>query len=205
MPPKSTTTSTNSSTPKSNKSNNEVVNDILISAVLLLDLQGERILTKYFPNPNISMKSRFSLDEQLAIERALTTNASRSTYRGDVDICVVDELVGVFAQHDDVRVFVLVDLNESETIASMVLSTLSQALQYLFDFRVNKANILTSADLVMFLLDECIDNGYILELDVDEVIKRVSMKDEDEFSSEGKKFQQSDTSLTNALSRAFGW
>lgn len=182
----------------------ELVNDILITAILILDSKGQRIVTRYYPNPNLSMKPTIPHDEQLKLEQALTTAADRSSYRGESDICAVESNIAIFTQHDDVRVFVVVDQNESETVASMVLATVSQNLQYLFDFRVTKHNILESIDLVMFLFDEVIDNGYILELDVDAVMKRVAMRD-DEDESSSKKFQQSDTSLTNALSRAFGW
>ena len=181
----------------------DLVQDVLITAILLLDTKGERIITKYYPNPNKSMKSVISLEDQQKLEQSLTNAVSRSSFRGEMDICIVDSYVGVYSQHDDVRLFVVIDSSESETIASMLLATLSQGLQYLFDFRVNKGNILNAIDLVMFLLDECVDNGYILELDADEVLKRVSMRDKDDQNPDNvKSFQQQDTSLANAIGMA---
>jgi hypothetical protein len=188
----------------------EFPHDILINAILILDTNGERIISRYFSDPNVDTKTALSHEKQLQLEKSLTTAAGRGNFTGEMDICIVDGYVAVYNQSDDVRVFVVIDGDESETVASMVLSTIFQTLQYLFDFKISKNNILSAVDLVIFVLDECIDNGYIVELDPDEVIKRVSMKetggDDGHGSNEhAAKFSQQDTSLTNAISRALGW
>lgn len=185
----------------------DLVQDVLITATLLLDSKGDRIITKYYANPNSATKSTLSLEDQIKLEKALTVAASSSNVsNNEHDICMVDQFVAIFHVIDDVRLFVVVDISENETVAAMVLSTLHQSLTFLFDFRVNKVNILNSIDLVMFIIDECIDNGYILELDSEELIKRVSMQDKSDpnSSDSAKSFQQQDTSLSNALGMAAG-
>lgn len=210
----------------SSQSQHEPVQDIRIFGVVLLDFEGQRLVSKYYPNYNKShillhnnVNNNAKPLERNAQRELLTLSSEKQTQfetqlhshtlvlqSDETDILLIDTYTVFFDVYSDVKIFLIIDNRENEVIAQLSLQCLTQCFQQLFDFKLNKTNLLEYIDLVLITIDECIDDGYILELDPDVLFERVSMKSQQQDPDNplpeqvtGHNFHQHDTSLSTAL------
>ena len=117
---------------------------------------------------------RSSTQEQLAFERTVF-NKTDSTSGQDLDILVLEDSLVVFRSAIDFRVYVVAPQCENEVIVAAVLQALYGALMSLTNGTMEKNMLLEHFDECMTVLDELIDDGFILETDPDVICNRVSM------------------------------
>ncbi|KAI8615012.1 coatomer protein-like protein complex, subunit zeta 1 [Chytriomyces sp. MP71] len=138
-----------------------------VKAVIVLDSEGKRLLSKYYAPDYPTLK------DQRVFEKALFDK----TKKLQSDIVLLDNQVVVYKNSHDAFIYFVGTMDENELILSAVLQAFYEALSMLLNGQVEKRAILESADLVFLALDETIDDGIILESDSTQIAARVTKKD----------------------------
>mmetsp|Transcript_42326 Transcript_42326/g.82819 ORF Transcript_42326/g.82819 Transcript_42326/m.82819 type:complete len:197 (-) Transcript_42326:158-748(-) len=142
-----------------------------ISAVVILDSDGERIAARYYTSQYATLPS------QQAFEKSLLAKAIKSQGAEEADIVIFDGLITVFRGGRDCFLFVTGDQDENEIILVDVLNTLFQALSTLMP--VDRRSMMDKLDMVLLALDELVDGGVILEIEPSAIVNRVGMRGAD--------------------------
>lgn len=141
-----------------------------ISAVVLLDSEGKRIVVRYYKS------ALAGTTEELAFEKKLFDKTARTNAKGDAEIIILDGLVTVYRNSGDVWLYVVGTQSENELILTSVLSALNEALTSLLRGPPDKRLLLDNFDTLLLALDEMIDAGMILETEAAAIVNRVGMK-----------------------------
>uniref|UniRef100_A0A6U4IHM6 Coatomer subunit zeta n=1 Tax=Hemiselmis andersenii TaxID=464988 RepID=A0A6U4IHM6_HEMAN len=148
-----------------------LVSEPSISAVVLLDSDGERIAARYYTPQYATLAS------QQAFEKALLGKALKSQGSDEADIVIFDGLITVFRGGRDCFLFVTGDQDENEIILVEVLNTMYQALSTMMP--VDRRSMMDKLDMVLLALDELVDGGVILEIEPSAIVNRVGMRGAD--------------------------
>lgn len=143
-------------------------------AVLLLDSDGNRIVTKYFQPPQETISEHppaapavpglaalgarnpyATLKEQRALEQAVCDKARRAAG----DLFQYDGNLVLFKATYDVYLMVIAPERENELMMHSFLMSLYEALSILLQSQIDKRTILDNLDLVTLAVDESVDDG----------------------------------------------
>ncbi|KAJ3362126.1 Golgi-to-ER vesicle coat component [Allomyces arbusculus] len=161
-----------------------------VKALILLDVSnGSRVLAKYYntgapsnaaTSPSVAAgpaptATEFAtLKDQKAFERRLWEKTRKLLNN---EIILFDNHVVVYKGMADVVLFVVGSLEENELMLSSVLNTLYEAINLvLLKYQTEKRTIIENMDLVALAIDECIDNGIVIETDPGTIASRVSKR-----------------------------
>ena len=168
------------------------MNTQTIRALLIIDLDGKRIYSKFYEkNPTIT------LSKQQDIESRIAKSVSS---KGNNDLFLLDKYVVLYRQMSDVIVAMLTDPQENEIFVNMALNCLVDGFDKIFDRGFDKKVALEYYDKIAIAIDEVIDDGIILETDSQQLADRVNFKNLEGTESSGF----SDISLSSALNFAKG-
>ncbi|KDN53155.1 putative RET3-coatomer complex zeta chain [Tilletiaria anomala UBC 951] len=158
------------------------------TAFLLLDSDGDRVISKYYQPPHaanaptgqqaglqgppqLSAKNPFpTVKEQKSFERAVWEKTRKSTG----DILLYDSHLVLFRPSLDVTLYVIGPGDENPLMLSGLMSAIYDSISLLLRGQVEKRAILENLDLVTLAIDECVDDGIILETDSTAIASRVS-------------------------------
>jgi hypothetical protein len=141
-----------------------------VSAIILLDGDGKRVVVRYY-------KSNFaSSTEELAFEKKLFDKTLRTNAKAEAEIIILDGLVSVYRNSSDLWMYVVGTQSENELILATVLTALHDALLSLLRGTPDKRLALDNYDTLLVTIDEMIDAGMILETDAAAIVNRVGMK-----------------------------
>jgi len=145
------------------------------TAVILLDSDGNRVIAKYFSTPNVispnSDKQSFStFKEQRAFEQAIW----EKTRRAQGEILLYAKNLILFKPSLDLIFYVVGPEGENEIMLNSLLSAFYDSVSLLLRHQVEKRAVLENLDMVVLALDECVDDGIILETDPQAIASRVS-------------------------------
>ncbi|KAK9717124.1 Golgi-to-ER vesicle coat component [Basidiobolus ranarum] len=138
-------------------------------ALILLDSEGKRILAKYYKSSSSDFPK---LKDQHRFEKTLF----EKTRRNNGEIILLDGQVVIYRSSVDVFFYLVGSADENELLLSTVLNGYYEALSLLLGQQLEKRSILDHYDLVTLALDECIDDGIVLEVDPDLIVSRVSKR-----------------------------
>ncbi|KAH7105740.1 coatomer protein [Auriculariales sp. MPI-PUGE-AT-0066] len=146
-----------------------------VLAFVVLDTDGNRVLAKYYkpkhsPEQFSAAKPLGTLKEQRAYEKALW----EKTKKPGGDIILYDGLLAVYKHSLDLIFYFLAPPAENELMLQVALNAFSDALSLLMRGQVEKRALLESLDLAFLCLEECIDDGIIMETDATAIASRVS-------------------------------
>lgn len=146
-----------------------------VNAILILDNDSHRILTKYYQPPHPYPHNQYAnvyptIKEQRAFEKGLFDK----THKQGTDIILFDNHVVVYKEIVDVIIYVVGGLNENETMLYQVVLALRDSLEILLKHSMDKRTIIDNYDLVSLAVDETVDDGIILETDPIVISTRVS-------------------------------
>jgi hypothetical protein len=144
-----------------------------ISGIVILGKNGNRIVSKYYGDNKQTTEEQFKFEE--ALHAKVARQQQQPSY--DADIFTFDDYVIPHKFFEDVRIFVLLHPDENELIGLTILNTLSDTLSILFDQRVTRAAVNNNLDMVTLILDELLDDGLILETNPEQILQRVSMRE----------------------------
>ncbi|KAI9219614.1 Longin-like domain-containing protein [Blastocladiella britannica] len=175
-----------------------------IKALIVADsASGSRVLAKYYaPPPGThvgpsAVADMTTLKEQKAFERRLWDKTRKALQS---EIILFDNHVVVYKVAADCVFYVVGSLEENEVMLLSALTTVIESLNLvLLKYQsTDKRTLLDHFDLVALALDECIDQGVMLETDPGLIASRVSKR-----ASEMADISLGDPqSISNALSKA---
>lgn len=178
-----------------------------ISAVLVLDMDGNRVSVKYFEQPSFRV-----LATQQAFEKKVFHKVHRSAPgpggqpRADADLTNIDGYNVVFKQVSDVCFYVVGAAAESEVLLHTVLTTIDESVGQLFKGAVHKKILIENLDLLLLTFDEILDSGLILEIDATVIVQRVYLINNSSTSgagdTNGANLPITEQSFTQALQTA---
>ncbi|AOW31098.1 hypothetical protein MG5_05689 [Candida albicans P57072] len=179
-----------------------------ISAVLILDNEGNRLFAKYYKsslgedsaNPSSKFPHQFDTQQQqLNFEKSLFSK----TYKVNQDILLYDNHLIAYKQTNDLLLYLVAPLNENESLIYSTMNNLFEALTILLDNTVDKQTILDKYDMVCLAIDETIDDGIIIEYDPATIVSRVTNPPSAVYENVNlKNIDISEKGLFNALSFA---
>jgi hypothetical protein len=141
-----------------------------VTAVIILDQEGKRIIVRYFNATFADSK------EEKAFEKKLYDKTARTNAKTEAEIILMDGYVTVYRNTSDVWMYVVGAQAENELILVNVLGALHGALSTLLRAPPDKRNMLDNFDTLLITLDEMLDVGMILETDAAAIVNRVGMK-----------------------------
>ncbi|KAJ3040705.1 Golgi-to-ER vesicle coat component [Rhizophlyctis rosea] len=141
-------------------------------AVILLDSEGKRILSKYYT------KDYPTAADQRTFEAALFQKTKKQT----AEIILFENHIVLYRTSVDVTIYVIGYLDENELILSALLNTLYQVFSNITGGQIEKELIWQNLDQILLALDETVDDGIIRDLDSEDIISRVSKIDYNERS-----------------------
>ncbi|KZT32198.1 coatomer protein [Sistotremastrum suecicum HHB10207 ss-3] len=152
-----------------------------VQALIILDSEGHRILSKYYspkyPNA-LSPPSHTpqTLKDQKSLEKSLfeKTRKSPSASSSSGDILLLDGHLVLFKQSLDLWFYLLGGQGENELLLNAGFVGFLDALGLLFRGQVEKRALVDALDLVVLALDETFDDGIIIETDPATIASRVS-------------------------------
>lgn len=172
-----------------------------ISAVLILDNEGNRLFANYYQNSQQTKGSdnQFATSQQqLKFESQLFSKI----HKVNQDIILYDNHLITYKQSNDCLIVVLAKLNENESLVYSVLTNLFEALTILLENSVDKSTILEKYDLVTLAIDETIDDGIVIEIDPAIIVSRVTNAPAASMDINLKNIDISEKGVWNALSFA---
>jgi len=141
----------------------------IIKSILILDNDGNRIISKYYDQTFPSVKE----------QKAFETKLFQKTHRANAEIIMLEGLTCVYRSNVDLFFYVLGSQDENELILGSVLSCLYDACSALLKKNVEKRTLFDNIDSIFLAIDEVCDHGIILESDPAEIAKRIHHKQED--------------------------
>ncbi|WVW82727.1 hypothetical protein I302_104738 [Kwoniella bestiolae CBS 10118] len=160
-----------------------------VTALLILDAEGQRVLAKYYNPPHQSnpssgivndlgvgaggpgMGGLISLKEQKAFEKSVFEKIRR----GGGEIHPLPPHLIITRTIVDLHFIIVGPLSSSnELMLNQTLSAFTDSVHLLLRGQIEKRNVLEGLDLVLLAADETVDDGIILETDAAAIAARVS-------------------------------
>ncbi|KAG5420978.1 RET3 [Candida metapsilosis] len=160
-----------------------------VSALLILDNEGNRLYAKYYTPPtdndNHNQNNNNSSNQpktakpstsskstsQLKFEKSLFSKINKVHQ----DILLYDNNLIVYKQTNDTSIILVSPINENECLMYSTLTNLVESLSILLNNTIDKATIVENYDLVVLAIDETIDDGgIVLEYDPATIVSRVT-------------------------------
>lgn len=142
----------------------------MIKAIMILDNDGNRLISKYYDETFASMK------EQKDFEKSLFAK----TQKANAEIIMLDNLTIVYRSNIDLFFYVVGSTQENEIILVSVLNCLYDALSQILRKNVEKRTLFDCMDACLLAIDEICDSGIILETDPSQVAQRASLKQDND-------------------------
>mmetsp|Transcript_22429 Transcript_22429/g.57289 ORF Transcript_22429/g.57289 Transcript_22429/m.57289 type:complete len:197 (-) Transcript_22429:120-710(-) len=181
-----------------------------ILALLVLDSDGARLAVKYcsYARKELWVGSK----AQMAFEKRVISKLPKpSTARtGEVDVAVIDDYTVLFQACNDVIVCAVAGANENELVVLQLvegifasMSSTAQGSSFLSS-GLTKQLVLDSLADVLFILDEVMDDGIIMETDEDKISARIKMIDETEATNAAQAEQMFQKATQSAKAKLLG-
>jgi hypothetical protein len=141
----------------------------VVKGLLILDNDGNRIISKYYDNQFQSVK------EQKDFEKSLF----QKTHKANSEIVMLDGMTIVYRSSVDLFFYVIGSTSENEIMLMNLLNCLFDSVSQMLRKNVEKKYLYDNLDLVYLLCDEICDNGVIVESDATQALQRVCFKAEE--------------------------
>jgi len=142
-----------------------------IKAVLILDNNGARILTKYYDQGGI-----FSTPAE---QKKFEKNLFSKTHKVNSEIIMFEGMTCLYKSNVDLFFYVIGSAGENELLLMSVLDCIYTSISQILRKNVDRRSLLDNMEIVMLALDEAIDNGMILEADASALVSRVALRADD--------------------------
>jgi len=137
----------------------------MIKAVLILDNDGERIISKYFDNDNLS-----TVKEQKAFEKKLFEKTSKDQ---DSEIALLDDLTIIYKSNVDLYFYIVGSASENELILSNLLVTFYDSVNTVLTKNVEKRCLLNNLHSILLIVDELVSDGIIMDIDSQSIMQKI--------------------------------
>jgi len=141
-----------------------------IKGILILDNDGNRILSSYYDKVNFP-----TLKEQTAFEKNLFNKTSKS----NAEIVLLDGMVILHRSNVDLYFYVIGSQSENELLLLSALNCVYDSVSQILRKNVEKRALFENLDIVLLAMDEICDGGIFLEADPNAVVSRVAIRTDD--------------------------
>lgn len=137
----------------------------MIKAVLVLDNDGERLVTKYFDNDAFP-----TVKEQRSFESKLFKKTSKEQ---DSEIVLLEDYTVIYKSNVDLLFYIIGDSSENELVLSNMLTTFYETVSTVLAKNVEKRCLLANLHQILLLVDEMVDNGIVMDTDTASIINKI--------------------------------
>ncbi|KAK6458938.1 golgi-to-ER vesicle coat component [Scheffersomyces xylosifermentans] len=145
-----------------------------ISAVLILDNEGERLYANYYNHSGSQENGGESHFQTLAQQTKFESSIFSKINKAHQDIILYDNHLITYKQTNDIILVIVAKINENESLIYSTVATLFESLNILLDNTIDKSTIISKYDLVSLAIDETIDDGIIIEIEPAIIVSRVT-------------------------------
>jgi len=137
----------------------------MIKAVLVLDNDGERLISKYFDNDRFP-----TVKEQKSFETKLFEKTSKDQ---DSEIVLLDDLTILYKSNVDLFFYIIGDHTENELILSSLLTAFYDSVNTVLSKNVEKRCLLNNLHSILLIVDELVDDGIIMDIDSASIMQKI--------------------------------
>eukprot|EP00933_Yihiella_yeosuensis_P033115 TRINITY_DN26812_c0_g1_i1.p1 TRINITY_DN26812_c0_g1~~TRINITY_DN26812_c0_g1_i1.p1 ORF type:complete len:196 (-),score=54.16 TRINITY_DN26812_c0_g1_i1:136-723(-) len=180
-----------------------------ILALLVLDTDGQRLAVKY---SSVARKELWpSVKQQMTFEKRVINKLPKpSAARSDVDVAVIDDYTVIFQACNDVVVAAVASPTENELVVLQLVEGIYNSMaaacsgQSFLSTGLSKQLVLDSLACVLFILDEVVDDGMIMETEDEKISARIKMIDETEVTQSAQAEQMFQKATQSAKQKLLG-
>ena len=140
-----------------------------INFIIFLDNDGNRLYSKYYDK--ISNTKEF----EIKLSKFVINN---NIQRNDVDIFIFDNYTIVSKISPEIAIFIGSDENTNECLLVNFYDTLEYCLFNIIENSLTKEKLLKNYDKIVILIDELINDGLIMNVNVDNIDKIIKLEDD---------------------------
>jgi len=164
---------------------------VAVLALLVLDTDGERLAVKYSAVARRELWP--TVEAQVAFEKMIISKLPKlGSAKSEVDVAVIKEYTVLFQACNDVVVCAVASSTENELVVMQLVegifssaSNCSHATNFL-STGLSKQLVLDRLSDILFILDEVVDDGIIMETDEEKITARIKMIDETQVSQQAQ-------------------
>lgn len=180
-----------------------------VSAVLILDKEGNRLFAKYYKHPTedatkdskAGFDSQFqTLAQQQKFEKAIFSKVNKVHQ----DILLYDNHLVTYKQANEVIFIMVAKMSENESLIYSALANLYESVRILLDYSVDSTTILENFDMVALAIDETVEEGVLMEIDPAVIVSRVTKGPSLEITTHGIEINENTISSAFSFAKRFG-
>jgi hypothetical protein len=140
-----------------------------INFIIFLDNDGNRLYSKFY-DKNLNTK-----EFEIKLSKFVINN---NIQRNDVDIFIFDNYTIVSKISPEIAIFIGSDENTNECLLVNFYDTLEYCLFNIIENSLTKEKLLKNYDKIVVLIDELINDGLIMNINVDNIDKIIKLEDD---------------------------
>ncbi len=140
-----------------------------INFIIFLDNDGNRLYSKFY-DKNLNTK-----EFEIKLSKFVINN---NIQRNDVDIFIFDNYTIVSKISPEIAIFIGSDENTNECLLVNFYDTLEYCLFNIIENSLTKEKLLKNYDKIVILIDELINDGLIMNINVDNIDKIIKLEDD---------------------------
>ena len=141
-----------------------------INFIIFFDNDGKRLYSKYYDQNLIKIQKEF----EIKLSKFVINN---NIQRNDVDIFIFEEFTIVSKISPEIAIFIGSSENTNECLLVNFYDTLEYCLFNIIENSLTKEKLLENYDKIIILIDELINDGLIMNINVDNIDKIIKLED----------------------------
>ena len=141
-----------------------------IKFIIFFDNDGKRLYSKYYDQNLIKIQKEF----EIKLTKFVINN---NIQRNDVDIFIFEEFTIVSKISPEIAIFIGSSENTNECLLVNFYDTLEYCLFNIIENSLTKEKLLENYDKIIILIDELINDGLIMNINVDNIDKIIKLED----------------------------
>jgi len=147
-----------------------------INFIIFLDNDGKRLYSKYYDENLIKIQKEF----EIKLSKFVINN---NIQRNDVDIFIFEEYTIVSKISPEIAIFIGSSENTNECLLVNFYDTLEYCLFNIIENSLTKEKLLENYDKIIILIDELINDGLIMNINVDNIDKIIKLEDNSSYNN----------------------
>jgi len=141
-----------------------------IKFIIFFDNDGKRLYSKYYDQNLIKIQKEF----EIKLSKFVINN---NIQRNDVDIFIFEEFTIVSKISPEIAIFIGSSENTNECLLVNFYDSLEYCLFNIIENSLTKEKLLENYDKIIILIDELINDGLIMNINVDNIDKIIKLED----------------------------
>ena len=147
-----------------------------INFIIFLDNNGNRLYSKFYDKNLQKNQKEFEIN----LSKFVINN---NIQRNDVDIFIFDNYTIISKISPEIAIFIGSEENTNECLLVNFYDTLEYCLFNIIENSLTKEKLLKNYDKIVILIDELINDGLIMNVNVDNIDKIIKLEDDNFFNS----------------------